>query len=225
MRATASSWLKAAFAVLRKDAVCEFRVRYGLTTLGMFAVITLATVSMGIAGAGLSSELAASLLWVVLFFAAMAGLVRSFVQEQESGTLLALRVYGRGQAVLFGKMAFNVLLLYLVTALIVPLYIVLLNVEVSRWLPFGAALLLGDTGIAAVATLTALMVARTGAKGALFPVITFPVLLPLFLAAVTATVCALNDDGAPVVELLFMVCYDIVVVAAASLLFDYIWQD
>ena len=172
----------------------------------------------------MSSELAACLLWIVLFFSAMAGLARSFVQEQEAGTLLTLRLYGGGQAVLFGKMAFNVLLLYVVTALVIPLYIVLLDVEVREWWIFATALLLGDTGIAAMATLTALMVARSGAKGALFTVITFPVLLPLFLAAITATAHAL-DGGGELSELLFLGCYDVVVVAAASLLFDYLWQD
>ncbi|CQR73699.1 ABC transporter involved in cytochrome c biogenesis, CcmB subunit [Sporomusa ovata] len=191
----------------------------------MFALTALSSVSMAIAGAALPPELAAVLLWVVLFFCAMAGLARVFVQEQEAGTLLGLRLYATGQVVFFGKLLFNLALLCGLACLVVPLFIIFFAVEVGNWLPFITILALGCAGIATVSTLTAAMVMYAQGKNAIFTVLTFPVLLPQFLSAIGATAKILSGDIPELSELVFMAGYDTTVVAAGVLLFDYLWQD
>ncbi|MDF2570150.1 MAG: cytochrome c-type biosis protein CcmB [Sporomusa sp.] len=170
------SFISAVWAVLAKDAVCEMRTRYAAGALIMFALTALSSVSMAIAGAALPPELAAALLWVVLFFCAMAGLARVFVQEQEAGTLLGLRLYASGQAVFFGKLLFNLALLSGLAFLVVPLFTIFLAVEVGNWVPFITVLALGCAGIATVSTLTAAMVMYAQGKHAIFTVLTFPCL-------------------------------------------------
>lgn len=219
------SFSSAAWAVLKKDAVCEMRTRYAAGALIMFALTALASVSMAIAGAGLPLELAAALLWVVLFFCAMAGLARVFVQEQEAGTLLGLRLYATGQTVFWGKLLFNLALLIGLACLVVPLFILFFNIEVVNWLPFIAILVLGCGGIAIVSTLTAAMVMYAQGKHAIFTVLTFPVLLPQFLSAISATSKILSGSAPEYSELVFMAGYDAAVVAAGVLLFDYLWQN
>ncbi len=215
----------AVWAVLTKEAVCESRTRYAVGALIMFALTALSSVSMAIAGASLPPELAAALLWVVLFFCAMAGLARVFVQEQEAGTLLGLRLYAAGQDVFWGKLLFNLLLLLGLSCLVVPLFTVFLAVEVGTWLPFIIVLTLGCVGMAAVATLTAAMVMYAQGKHAIFTVLTFPVLLPQFLSAINATAKILSGDLPDLNQLLFMAGYDVAVMAAGVLLFDYLWQE
>ncbi len=107
-----SSLFNGIWAIFIKDGLCEFRTRYAVSALFMFALISLASISMSIGIVSLPVELTAALLWVILFFCAMAGLSRVFVQEQESGTIVALQIYGSGQAVLFGKLLFNVIVLW-----------------------------------------------------------------------------------------------------------------
>ncbi|HWR37883.1 MAG TPA: heme exporter protein CcmB [Patescibacteria group bacterium] len=220
-----SIWDKPLWTVLTKDLTCEFRSRQALGSLGMFALITLACVSMSLGGAVLEPQLAAALLWVVLFFAAMAGLARSFVQEQETGTLFTLRLYASAPAVFFGKLMFNLVLLMGLTAMILPLFVILLNVDVLLPEVLLLTVLLGNLGIGTVSTLTAAMLTRAQGKGALFTVLTFPVLLPQFLSAVSVTTQALNGAFTGYRELLFMAGYDGLMLAAAMLLFDILWQD
>ena len=142
------TWLKPVQAVLRKDMVCEFRVHYAMGTVCMFALVTLSSISMSLGGMRLTPILAAVFLWVIIFFSAMAGLSRVFVQEQEAGTHFTLRVYASPQTVLFGKLAFNLLMLLGLTALVIPLFVVFFDVEVTGWLVLSSVLLLGDIGIA-----------------------------------------------------------------------------
>ncbi|HWR44739.1 heme exporter protein CcmB [Sporomusa sp.] len=212
-------------AVLTKDALCEYRTRYAAGALIMFSLTALSSVSMAIAGASLPPELAAALLWVVLFFCAMAGLARVFVQEQEAGTLLGLRLYAPGQAVFFGKLLFNFTLLAGLTCLVVPLFAIFLAVEIGPWLPFAAVLAFGCAGIATVSTLTAAMVMYAQGKHAIFTVLTFPVLLPQLLCVINATAKLLSGGLPEWNEFVFMAGYDAAVVAAGVLLFDYLWQD
>ena len=220
-----SSSSSAVWAVLTKEALCESRTRYAVGALVMFALTALSSVSMAIAGMSLPPELAAALLWVVLFFCAMAGLARVFVQEQEAGTLLGLRLYAASQAVFWGKLLFNLIILLGLSCLVVPLFTVFVAVEVGAWLPFITVLTLGCVGMATVSTLTAAMVMYAQGKHAIFTVLTFPILLPQFLSAINATAKILSGDIPDLSQYLFMAGYDAAVVAAGVLLFDYLWQE
>ena len=225
MQVVKLSLLRGIKVVFGKDALCELRSRYAISTLFMFALVSLASISMSIGAASLTVELAAALLWVILFFCAMAGLSRVFVQEQESGTIFALRIYASGQAVLFGKLLFNMIMLFALTLLVIPLFIIFLDVNIYQWPLFIVVLVMGDIGIAAVSTITESMVAKTQGKNALFTVMTFPILLPQFLSCIGATATILSDlplDGS---EVVFMAGYNVVMIIAASILFDYLWYE
>jgi len=225
MPTTRLSLLNGLWAVLVKDSLCEFRTCYALSALFMFALISLTSISMSIGVVSLSAELTATLLWIIVFFCAMAGLSRVFVQEQESGSIVVLRIYASGQAVILGKLLFNVIMLFGLTFFVIPLFIMFLNVDIYRWPMFIMIVILGDIGIAATATITAALVAKTQGKNALFTVLTFPILLPQFLNSISATTKILADTQPDMSEIMFMATYNVVIVIASSILFDYLWYD
>ena len=97
--------------VFGKELTAGLRFRAAWAAMFMFALTTLACVSMAMQGGGLDPRLLAALLWVILFFASMAGADRVFADEDTAGTLLALQVYGPAQAVLLGKMLYTFFLL------------------------------------------------------------------------------------------------------------------
>jgi heme exporter protein B len=213
------------WAVLVKEFLCEFRTRYALSALVMFALVTLTSISMSLGGTSLSPKLNGTLLWVMLFFCSMVGLSRVFVHEQEAGTLFTLRLYVPSQAVLVGKVLFNVILLLMLTAFIIPLFVIFLNVEIIFWSQFLLVVLLGTAGIATISTFTAALIAGTNGKVALFTVVTFPLLLPQFLVAISATTKILSGMVPEMTEFIFLTGYTMAVMAAASILFDTLWYD
>jgi len=220
-----SNWYRPVKAVLIKEALGEFRTRYAISALTMFALVILASISMTTGGMGLSSILQAVFLWTVLFFSAMAGLARVFVQEQEAGTLFALQLYVGAQTVIFGKLLFNMLLLWLLLIILTPVFVIFFNVEVRNWSDLITILLLGATGMAAVSTLMAALVAQTQGKGSLFAVLTFPILLPQFLAAIQATEKIFAGAEVGWEQLVFFAGYDVTALIAVSILFDYLWLE
>lgn len=225
MQPKSSLWISSVLAVMQKDAMTEFRSRYALSALVMFALVTLASVSMSIGGFGLTPQVLAVLLWITIYFSAMAGLARVFVQEQEAGTLLTLRTFANAQAVLFGKIIFNIVLMLILLIILVPLFILFLNVEVLFWGYFLFVVVLGSIGISIISTLIAAMVAQTQGKGALLSVLTFPILLPIFLLAIQTTEQILSGFTPYWSSLIFLVGYDAVMIVASSVLFDYLWYE
>lgn len=221
------SWARGVLAILAKDVRSEVRARSALNAVVLFTVVTLTVVSFSMGSFGMAPEAQASLLWIIVFFAAMAGLSRTFVVEAERGTDLALRLSASGAQVFVGKFLFNLALLALLDAILIPLFQVFLPIREANWGLLLTGLGLGSLALAASATLVAAIVAQAGVKGALFTVLSFPILIPVLIAGVGTTrkALALADLGAAGTELQLLVSYAGVMITLAVLLFDFVWRE
>ena len=223
--------LRAAAAVFLKDLRTEWRTRVALNALLLFAFSVLILVGYAVGPTRLTLEdrpvVNSVLLWIVLFFSAMTGLSRAFVNEEETGTAAALRLSAPPAAVFLGKLLGNLALLGVVMAVVVPLFLALMSFGIAAPGLFLAVLALGGLGIAAASTFIAAIVSKTAAKGALFAVLATPLLLPPLVAAVTGTQIAATGPesaaGLDAVRLLF--AYDGLMVTASFLLFDAVWRE
>lgn len=223
----ASTWAAEAAAVFAKDWRCEFRTRYALNTLALFAFTTLVVVSVSLGPMGVSASRGTPvlpvLLWLILLFAAAAGLPRSFVQEEETQTATALRLSATPSALFCGKLLYCLTLVAALEVLITPVYLAMMSLEVrSPWLLIGT-LAAGGYGLAAGSTLIASMIAQARGKGTLFSVLAFPVLLPLLILAVELTRHAVVGEpaGAALTQVLL---YDATVTVFSLMLFPVVWN-
>jgi heme exporter protein B len=220
-------WLGEATAVFVKDWRTELRTRHALHTLLLFAVTTLITVSMALGPLGVSSgerlAVLPALLWIILLFAAAAGLPRGFVQEEETHTATALRLAATPSALFCGKTLYSASLLLALEALLVPLYVAVMQLPVVSLGLLFAALAAGGLGLAIGSTLLAAIVAQAQGRGALFPILAFPVLLPLLLLAVELTRGAVAGSvGEGVLANLLL--YDGALAVSGLMLFPIVWN-
>ncbi len=217
-----------AFAVFLKDFKSELRTRYAINAILMFAVVTVFAVSWAIGGVGLSEILQASLLWIVIYFSSLSGLSQSFVKEEESKTALALRLYCPASAVLGGKMIFNLILLSVLNLLTIPLFGIFIGLEIYNFPLFIIIVILGSLGIVATTTLAAAIISKASVKGALFAVLSFPLILPLMMMAISGTKKALIPESAislARMEIQVLASYVVVMTVLGFILFDSIWND
>jgi heme exporter protein B len=222
---------RAAAAVFVKDLRSEWRTRVALNALLLFAFAVLVLVGYAVGPTRLTLEdrpiVNSVLLWIVLFFSAMTGLSRAFVNEEETGTALALRLSAPPAVVFLGKLLSNLALLAVVMAFVVPLFLAMMSFGIAAPGLFLAILALGAIGLASASTFIAAIVAKTAARGALFAVLATPLLLPPLVAAVTGTRIAATEPelaaGLDVVRLLF--AFDGLMVTASFLLFDAVWRE
>ena len=224
-----SELLSAAWAVFRKDVRAELRTRYALNAVALFAVSTVVALSLGLGPLTRSADLPlihAALLWIAILFAAFTGLARAFVQEEEARTAAALRLAAPPVAVYLGKLLFNLALLLLLDMLTAVLFTVLLRVQIGNLGMFAALLLAGSLGLVAATTLIAAIIARASVKGALFAVLSFPLLAPLLIVAIKGTALAL--EGAPwargLAPLQVLISYTVALFVASLFLFGSVWE-
>jgi heme exporter protein B len=222
---------RASWAVFHKDLRAELRTRYALNAVVLFAASTVVALSLGVGflTAGRNADLPlihAALLWVAVLFAAFTGLARAFVQEEEARTAAALRLAAPPIAVYLGKLLFNLLLLLLLDALVAVLFVVLLHVEIKSVGLFVALLLAGSLGLVAATTLIAAIIARASVKGALFAVLSFPLLVPLLVIAIQGTALALVGEGwdQGIAPLQVLIAYTVALFVASLFLFGSVWE-
>lgn len=223
--------LRASWAMFRKDLRAELRTRYALNAVALFAASTVVALSLGV---GFLTEsrnadlpaIQSALLWVAVLFAAFTGLARSFVQEEETRTALALRLAAPPIAVYLGKLLFNLALLLALDLLVALLFVVLLHVQIGNVGLFAALLLAGSLGLVAATTLIAAIIARASAKGALFAVLSFPLLVPLLVVAIQGTTLALVGAGwaRGLAPLQVLLAYTVAMFVASLFLFGSVWE-
>lgn len=221
------NWLRGSWAVFQKDLQLELRHRYAINTLLMFVLSVIALILFSIGQEPLTDTLRAILFWIVVLFAAAIGLGRSFVAEEERGTVLLLRLNVRPSMVYAGKLFFNFAMMLVVETVAAAAFVLLLNLQVTDAALLGLLVFLGAIGLAGATTLLAAIIARAATRGPLLPVLLFPLLIPLLLAIVDATVAAMDGTGwsSAQEEIMILTGFAGVVISASVVLFDYVWND
>ncbi len=201
-------------ALARKDVLLELRSRDTLPALLLFVVSALVVFNFSLP-AGSSRLAAYGLLWVAIVFTALLGLARAFAAEREQRLLdgLVLAPCDRS-AIWLGKSLSVLGLLVIAEAVALPAF-ALFFAPVDATLV--AAVLLADVGLAAVGTLLAAMAAASRARELLLPLLFLPLVIPLVVGGVGATVAA-----EPARYLGFLVLYDALFAILSWATFEYV---
>lgn len=222
-----AAYLRKVWAVTVKDIRAELRAKEIAATMVVFGL--LAAVIFGLAfdlRVPQATMVVPGVLWAIVLFTGILGLNRSFGAEVDRGTLAGLLLAPvERSALYFGKLISNLLYLFVLELFLLPVMLVLFDVNVFQpWNLVG--LLLGTVGYAGVGTLFAALTASSRARETMLPVLLLPVLAPLFMAGVSLTAGIL--DGRPMSGLWrwlqILALYDVVFVTAAYVLFDLIWE-
>jgi heme exporter protein B len=216
------------WAVVAKDLRSEIRTRYGITALLLFVVTTVTLVVFALADEPIPNPLAAALLWVIMLFTAMLGLGRGFMSEEERGTALFLRLNSTALAVYAGKLLMNVIMAVVGNVLGMALLLgFVANLSVGSLSLLLLVVIAGSIGLASVLTIVSALVAKTGARSPILPVLSFPILVPLLLLGTKATLMAFAgfSIAEAASDVVLMCVYNGLVVVVSALVFEVIWND
>lgn len=221
-------FLRTIFTILRKDLRAELRSRELVSSMGLFALLSILIFSFALELERTAREEAiVGVLWVTIVFASIIGLNRSMAMEREQGNFDAMLIAPIDRtAIFFGKFIGNLIFALIVGLLLLPLMSILYNKSLLQPLLL-LVLLLGTFGFSAVGTLLAAMTVQTRARESLLPIVMMPVVIPVLLAAVKASTSILNDtplaDWVTWLQILFGV--DVVYSVICFLLFQYVVEE
>src|SRR4051794_33196206 len=176
-------------AALRKDLLLTWRGRLQIVAVFAFGAAALLLFSFAIGpDSSALRQHAAGFLWLAMLLASTLSLAESFERELEERALTGLLLLPVSAAVLYyGKAIANLIQLALVGVLLVPVMVILYDAGTLRLLPLLGVIVLGAAGLSAPGTLYAAMTAQARARQALLPLLLFPLVVPVLLAAVKAT--------------------------------------
>lgn len=215
-------------AIARKEIASEFRTRYSVSAVLLFILTTVSMVVFSSSSEKLTPNMAAGILWIIMFFGSMTGLAKSFVSEEERGTALLLKISSSSSSVFFGKLIFNTILsIGLNFFAVLLLFIFIDSIRVELFAEFMLVILLGSIGMSAATTIISALIAKANSKSALFPILSFPILLPLIIIGIEST--QYTFDPAFNLDLsknnMMMISYFGLLTVASYFLFEVVWND
>jgi len=155
------------------------------------------------------------------------GLNRSMAVEKDRGCLdgLLLAPVDR-TAIYFGKVLANLVFMLIVAAIVLPVYSILYN---QNLLQPGLLLtvFLGSLGYVSIGTLLASMAVQARTRDVLLPILLFPVIIPLLVAAVKASGGYLQGLEMSEITpwLTLLIAYDIIFTAISFMVFDAVVEE
>jgi heme exporter protein B len=211
--------------LVAKDIKLEFKQRYAINGILLYVVSTIFVSYLSFARI-IDPATWNSLFWIIMLFAAVNAVSKSFVQESASRQLYYYTV-ASPQAIILSKMIYNFMLMGVLSLLCLVVFTSLMGGFVVNYPLFISALLLGSSGFAAALTFISAIASRTNNNFALMAVLSFPVVMPILLTLMKVSAAALSVGtvSGNMKYLAALLMLNAIVVALSYVLFPYLWRD
>ena len=188
--------LSAILVIAWKDVRLEFRSRDTIVSALVFGLIVVVVFNFGLNRTpGSLAPVAPGLLWVAYSFIAVLAMNRAFTRELEQGGLDGLLAAPVSRdAIFLGKALGSLIFMLAIEAILLPVFAVMLDLPALSP-TLGLVILLATIGFATVGTFFAGIAVQTRSREILLPVLFFPVMVPVIIAAVEASALAIQGGS------------------------------
>lgn len=222
------SFVKAMMAVVWKDLTAEIRSREVFSAMLIFALLVVLIFNFALElEAGTRASVTSGVLWVTFTFAGTLGLNRSMALEKDRGCMDGLLMAPVDRSAIYmGKVIGNLVFMLAVEIVVIPLFSILYNVNLIN-AGLILVVLMGSIGYIAVGTLLSSMAVQTRTRDMLLPILLFPVVIPLVVAAVKASSGFIQ--ALPMAEITpwlnMLLVYDVIFLVVPWMVFDYVVEE
>lgn len=218
------------WALLRKDLKVEWRQRETIASVCIFGVLVVFLFDFAFAPSGEESlRLLPGVLWIAFAFAGILAFNRSFAAERQNSCLDGLRLAPIEPGLIYlAKVIASLIFLGVAEAVItlaVALWYNFPFLPELKW--FASIAFLGTVGYVAVGVTFGAVAANTRMREMMLPVLQFPVIVPIFIAAVEATSGALRGDSANQFAswVRLLVVFGVIFTVLSFMLFEYVLEE
>jgi len=218
--------------LLKKEILLEWRSKYAFNGVLLYVVSTVFicyisfNLNGGFAGTKNYPIVWNVLFWIIMLFAAVNAIAKSFLQESK-GRLLYYYSIASPQAIILSKTIYNSLLMSLLSILALIVYLVFFTNTLGDPLFYFIAVILGSISFSTVFTMISAIASKAGNNGTLMAILSFPVVIPVILILIRLSKNAMDGlaRSASYSSMGVLLAINAIVVATALLLFPYLWRD
>lgn len=216
--------LKEVKSLIHKDIILEWRFKYAINGILLYVVSTVFVCYQAFKSVDPTTWNA--LFWIILLFASVNAINKSFVQESQSRQIYYYTI-ASAKAVILAKVIYNMLVMLLLATIAYTVYSVIFQNPLGDPLLYLITILLGSTGFAGVFTMVSGISAKAGNNSTLMAVLSFPIVIPLLLVLIKVSKNAMDglDRSVSYDELMVLIAINVITVAISLLLFPYLWRD
>jgi len=223
--------LKDIKAIFWKDLAAELRTKEIFAAMFVFAVLTIVIFIFSIDLRVVNKvDVAPAALWVAILFSGTIGLNRSFSHEIENDCISGIMLSPMDRSAMYlGKMLGNLVFMLCMEIIILPVFILFFNLDVSLALLLRLllAIFLGTLGFVSLGTLLSAMSMRLKAREILLPILLCTLVTPVLIGSVKITAVFLKGGGLSAVTgwLKLLGAFDIIFITVSVLIFEHLVQE
>ncbi|WP_028298909.1 heme exporter protein CcmB [Olivibacter sitiensis] len=212
--------------LVHKEIILEWRSKYALNGILLYVVSTVFVCYQSFRSLDNNGPVWNALFWIILLFASLNAITKSFVQESR-GRQLYYYTLVSPQAVILSKIIYNVLLMLLLSCVAYFAYSTIFRNEVGDPLLYFVSIIMGSISFACVFTMVSGISVKANSSGTLMAILSFPIIIPLLLLLIKLSKNAMDglDRSVSYDELGVLVAINVIVVSVSLLLFPYLWRD
>ena len=210
--------------LLKKETKIEWRQKHAIGGILLYVISTIFVVYSAIKS--VNPSVWNALFWIVILFASVNALVKSFVQENSSRQLYYYTL-ANPTAIILSKIIYNSGMLLLLSILSFGAFTLFAGNPVKDTGQFFLAILLGSIGFSITFTFVAAISAKASNSATLMAILSFPLVIPVILTLlkISANALRLMQDTAIWKDILTLVAIDLLMIAMAFILFPFLWRD
>lgn len=211
--------------LVKKEFQLEFRQKSTLAGILVYIVATVFISALCFSGK-VDKITWNALFWVIFAFIAVNVSGKSFMQETKGKGLYNYLYYSPRNFIL-SKIIYNMLLMVVLSFLTFFFYSWFVYNKVDDIGMFLLSLFFSSTAFSGVLSLMSAIASKANNNISLMAILSFPVLMPLLLVSVKLSKHAIDGLAWSVSYkyLLILIMLNFVVVALATLLFNYLWKE
>ena len=210
--------------LLRKEFLLEFRQGYALG--GIFLYVFSMIFVVYIASVKVPAPVWNVLFWLIMLFASINAVVKSFVAESGSRQLYYYQL-APPALILLSKILYNTLLLLLLGLIAFGAYSVVGGNPVRDYSLFLLAVLLGSSGFSIAFTFISAIAAKANNSATLMAILSFPTIIPILVTVIRISRLSLGimTDTTYWVDIANLLAVDAILLTLTFILFPYVWKD
>lgn len=211
--------------LIKKEFVLEFRQKSTLASIFVYIIATVFISALSFKKI-LQPAVWNALFWVIFMFITVNISTKSFIQETKGKGLYNYLYYNPRHFIL-GKIIYNMMLMATLSILTFFFYSWFVGSMVQDMLMFLLALLFSSTAFSGVLSLMSAIASKANNNMSLMAILSFPVLMPLILVSIKLSKHAVDGLSWSVSYkyLIILLMLNFVVIALATLLFNYLWRE
>jgi|SRR5665213_2549925 len=218
--------------LFKKEVKLEWRAKYAFNGVLLYVVSTVFicyiafNLNPGFAGSTGYPIVWNVLFWIIMLFASVNAITKSFMQENKNRLLYYYSI-ASPQAIILSKTIYNALLMTLLSVLALLVYQVFFTNKIGDPLFYFVTVLLGSISFSTVFTMISAIASKAGNNGTLMAILSFPVVIPVILLLIRLSKNAMDgiDRSFSYENIGVLLAINVIVITTSLLLFPYLWRD